>query len=425
MRPGDAKALRRWCHRQGLYGLAYVWRRLLFGTTFIAVSGSVGKTTTKDCIAGILSTRFRTAKTRYNQNDGYGVPRSILRVRPWHRFAVLEIATDRPGSMRRSARLARPDVAIMLAVARTHTKFFSSLEETAAEKAILLKALPRRGLAILNADDPHVAPMVASCRCRVKTFGRSAGTELWGDEISSAWPSRLALRVHRAAETQAVTTKLVGEHWVNSVLAALLTAVSCGIELQAAAAAVGQVEPFNGRMQPVVLPSGAVMIRDEYNASPPTLGAALRAFEKCGAQRRILVTSGFSDSPHNSRTRFRELGEIAARVADVAVFVNSEHAHQAAKAAVRGGMRPECVFAFTELRAAAEYLKTELRRGDLVLLKGRTTDHLSRLFFAQLGSIECWKAKCRKTIVCDFCDELRPAQQLRSIGGKAVSLVGH
>ena len=302
----------RWAHRQILYGLAYVWRRLLLGTTFIAVSGSVGKTTTKDCIAGILSTRFRTAKTRYNQNDGYGVPRSILRVRPWHRVAVLEVATDRPGSMRRLARLAHPDVAIILAMARTHTKSFPSLEAAAAEKVTLVKALPRRGLAILNADDPHVVAMAASCRCRVKTFGRSPGADVWADEISSVWPARLGLRVHTLAETHAVTTKLVGEHWVNSILAALLTATSFGIELPAAAAAVGRVEPFNGRMQPVALPSGAIMIRDEYNASPPTLDAALRAFGTFAAERRVLVTSGFSDSPKNSRARFRELGEIAA-----------------------------------------------------------------------------------------------------------------
>jgi UDP-N-acetylmuramoyl-tripeptide--D-alanyl-D-alanine ligase len=403
------KAVRHWCYRQGLYALAYVWRRLLVRTTFVAVAGSVGKTTTKDCVAGILSARFRTAKTRYNQNDVYGVPRSILRVRPWHRVAVLEVATARPGSMRRLARLARPDVAIMLTVARTHTKFFPSLEATAAEKANLLKALPRRGLAILNADDPNVAGMAAGCRCRVTTFGRSPAAELWADQISSAWPSRLSLRVHTAAETQAVTTQLVGEHWVNSILAALLTAVSVGIDLRSAAEAIGRVEPFAGRMQPVVLPGGAVMIRDEYNASPPTLDAALRAFETFAAERRVLVTSGFSDSPENSRTRFRKLGEMARRVADMAVFISSEHAHEAVKAAVKAGMRPDRVRAFDDLRTAAEYLRTELRQGDLVLLKGRTTDHLSRLFFAQLGEIGCWKTRCQETIVCDVCDELRPA----------------
>ncbi len=406
MRWRDGTGFRRWAHRRALYGLAYVWRRVLVGTTFIAVGGSVGKTTTKDSIAAILSTRFRTAKTRYNQNDEYGVPRSILRVRPWHRFAVLEVGAGRPGAMRAASRLARPDVVVMLAVARVHTNFFPSLEASAAEKVILLKALPRHGLAILNADDPHVAAMAASCGCSVKTFGRSPGADVWADAISSPWPARLTLRVHSGAETCAVATKLVGEHWVNSILAALLTATSFGVDLRTAVAAVEQVEPFNGRMQPVLLPSGAIMIRDEYNASPPTWDAALRAFGSFAAARRVLVTSGFSDSPKNSRARFRELGETAARVADVAVFANREHAGEAAKAAIKAGMPAERVRAFEDLQKAAEYLRTELRRGDLVLLKGRTTDHLSRVFFAQFGAIGCWKARCGKTIVCDFCDEL-------------------
>ena len=216
LRQGESKkALIRWCHLQLLYLLAYLWRWLLFRTTFIAITGSVGKTTTKEYIAGIFSAHFSTAKTLYNQNDIYGVPQTILRVRPWHRFAVVEIGTDRPGLISRSARLLRPDIAIVLAVARTHTNIFLTLDDTATEKAHILETLPPYGLAILNADDPRVQKMADSCRCRVKTFGRSAGLDLWADEVSSKWPARLTLRVHTESETQWVKTNLVGEHWVN------------------------------------------------------------------------------------------------------------------------------------------------------------------------------------------------------------------
>ena len=403
------------CYLQILYLVAYVWRRLLFRTTFIAITGSLGKTTTKECIAAIFSAHFPTAKTLRNQNDRYGVPRTILRVRPWHRFAVVEVATNQPGLMRRSARLVRPHVAVVLTVARTHTKDFLSLDETAAEKAQILKALSPTGLAILNAEDPRVLKMADGCRCRVKTFGRSAELDLWADEVSSKWPARLSLRVHAGSEMQRIKTNLVGLHWVNSVLAALLTALSCGIPLKAAAEALEQVEPFPARMQPVLLPSGATIIRDEYNSSPPTLEAALRAFEKFEAVRRVLVISGFSDSPKNSRTRLRELGKRASEIADLAVFVNREHGQHAVKAAISSGMKPECVLNFTDLHEAASYLKSELRIGDLVLLKGRTTDHLPRIFFAQFGSIGCWKTNCSKTINCDFCDELRPGFDVESI----------
>ena len=407
------KSWKRWCHFQLLYVLAYLWRRLLFRTTFIAITGSVGKTTCKECIAAILSAHLPTAKTLINQNELHGVPRTILRVRPWHRFAVVEIATDRPGMIIRSARLLRPGIAVVLGVAGTHTRVFPTLDDTAAEKARLLDALSPEGLAILNADDPRVVRMAARSRSRVKTFGHCAGTDLRADAVSSKWPARLSLRVHTKSETQFVRTNLVGEHWVNSVLAALLAAISCGIPLEAAARGLGRVRPFMARIQPVLLPSGATILRDEANGSLDTLNAALQVLRESEAVRRVLVVSGFSDSRTNSRNRLRELGNIAARTAGLAVFIG-EHGRNAVRQAVASGMKPECALSFTDLHGAARYLKSELRSGDLVLLKGRGNDHLSRVLFAQFGDIGCWKTNCRIRLVCDVCEDLRPAFDLDS-----------
>jgi len=408
-----AKAWKRWWHFQLLYALAFVWRRLLFRTTFIAITGSVGKTTCKECIAAILSAQQPTAKTLNNQNEFHGVPRTILRVRPWHRYAVVEVATDRPGMIARSARLLRPSIAIVLGVAGTHTRVFPTLDDTAAEKARLLEALPPAGLAILNADDPRVARMAARCRARVKTFGRAQGTDLRADSVSSKWPERLSLRVHTASGTQTVGTSQVGEHWSNSVLAALLAAVSCGIPLAAAAQELARVRPFMARMQPVRLPCGATVLRDEANGSLDTLQAALRAFEESQAERRVLIVSGFTDAKMNSRSRLKELGQIAARTSGLAVFIG-EHADNAVKQAVASGMRPDCARSFADPRSAALYLKSELRDGDFALLKGRGSDHLSRVLFAQFGDIGCWKTDCRRLYVCDVCEDLRPAFDLQA-----------
>jgi UDP-N-acetylmuramoyl-tripeptide--D-alanyl-D-alanine ligase len=411
----DIKKTRlRWRYKQFLYVLAYVWRRLLLRTTFIAITGSVGKTTTKELIAAIFSAHFSTAKTLYNQNDFYGVPRTILRVRPWHRFAVVEIGTDQPGLVGRSARLVRPDIAVVLAVARTHTKAFKTLEDTAAEKAQILEALPSQGLAILNGEDDRVRKMADGCPCKVKMFGRSNGLDLWADEVSSKWPARLTLRAHTEAETQLVKTNLVGEQWANAILAALVTATACGIPLTAAAAQIEQVQPFPARMQPATLAGRAVVLRDESDNSPDTLLAALRVLEESIATRRVLVIGDVSDFRGNPRQRFKALGKTAAQIFDLAVFVG-EHAHHAARTAVSSGMKPESAVNFIDPHSAALYLKSELRDGDLVLLKGRASDHLSRVFFAQFGNISCWKTRCRKTFVCDFCKELRPEYDLRTI----------
>jgi UDP-N-acetylmuramoyl-tripeptide--D-alanyl-D-alanine ligase len=407
------KALRRWWRSQYLLLLARLWRPLLFRTTFIAITGSVGKTTCKECLAAILSARFPTAKTLFNQNERDGVPRTILRVRPWHRYAVVEVATDWPGLMRRSARLLRPDISIVLVVAGTHTQVFATLDDTAAEKAQLLEAQSSKGIAILNADDPRVHAMAAHCRPKAKTFGRSAGSDLRADEVRSQWPDRLSLRVHAGSETVLVNTTLVGEHWVNSVLGALLAAVSCGVPLNVAARELGRVQPFMARMQPVVLPSGATMLRDEWNGSLDTMAPALRVLQQADTARRVLVFSNISDSRENSRNRARQMARAAAQITGLGVFIG-EHARNAGKEAVALGMKPENVHAFADLKAAALYLKSELRKGDLVLLKGRSSDHLSRIFFAQFGSIGCWKEKCSRRYVCDLCEELRPQFDLQA-----------
>ena len=400
------RKLRRWGRLRTLRASAWLWRRLMVRTTVVAITGSIGKTTAKECLAAILSARAPTLKTLDNQNDSIGVPRTILRTRPWHRFAVIEMGAGEPGGMRRNARLARPDVAIVLAVASTHTDVFQTLDDAAAEKAELPAAVPRRGLAILNGDDERVARMAEGCRCRVERFGRSA-SDASADEVSARWPARLTLRVNTAGGTQQVETRLVGEHWVNGILAALLAARSQGIALADAAEAIAAVEPFTGRMQPVRLPNGATVIRDELNSSPDTWRAAFEVLRASSARRRVLIASDTSDVGKNPRRRYQELADRAAEAFDAALFVG-EHAHYGVRRALAKGMDPSLVDGALDVRAAAARLASLLQEGDVALLKGRATHHLSRALFAQFGGIGCWKARCSKRIACDICAQLRP-----------------
>jgi UDP-N-acetylmuramyl pentapeptide synthase len=160
-------------------------------------------------------------------------------------------------------------------------------------------------------------------------------------------------------------------------------------------------------MQPVMLPSGAVVIRDEENGSPDTVDVMLRVLRESQARRRILVFSDFSDVRTSTRQRLRDVGKLAAAFTDLALFVG-EHGHHGVRGATSAGMAPENCRHITDLDSAAEFLKGELRNGDTVFLKGRTTDHLSRLLFAQFGEIGCWKRFCRLIPVCDSCPELKP-----------------
>ena len=401
--------------------MAYLWRRLMFRTTVIAISGSVGKTTAKECLAAALSTRARTHKTRNNENDIHGVPRTLLAMRPWHRFAVIEIGVGAPGDMKRLARMARPDIAILLSVARTHTNNFRTLEETAKEKAQLLDHLSRRGTAILNADDERVRAMADTRRGKLLLFGRDPGCDFTVEDVASGWPERLSFRVRSGDSTTSVRTLLVGTHWVSSVAAAIAASAACGIPVNSSARALERVPPFTARMQPVVLPSGAVVVRDEETGSPDTFNAMLKVLRESRARRRILVISDLSDCRAKQRKRQKELGSIAAEMADVAVFV-SDHGRHAVRRALEAGMDPSNCHHIPDLVKAADFLKSELGDGDLVFVKGRMTDHLSRVVFAQYGSIGCWTTSCRIHRVCDVCDLLKPDFDLDQALSKAAGL---
>lgn len=392
---------------QGLYWIAFLWRRALRGTTFVAVTGTHGKTTTKELLAAVLGSRGPTFRSHDNENSGLPLTWNVLRARPWHRFAVIEIGVGVPGEMRRLARLVRPDVAVVLSVLRAHTRAFGDQARHAAEKAVLLDYLRPGGTAVLNADDPLVRPLAVGVRGPVVFSGTAPGLDVWAEGAASRWPGRLAFEVRtRGGESCRVRTRLVGAHWCSSATAALAAARALGVPLAAAAAALGTVEPFTSRLQPVLLPSGAVMLRDDYDGSFDAFQAAMRVLGESRAERRIAVLCDASDFARaKSRKRVATLGGEAAKVAEVVIFVG-ETAEHGRRGALESGLAPGRAHAFTTLEDAASFLRGTLTPGDLVLLKGRISDHIARLFFAQLGPIRCWIQRCEKRITCDVCPEL-------------------
>jgi UDP-N-acetylmuramoyl-tripeptide--D-alanyl-D-alanine ligase len=204
-----------------------------------------------------------------------------------------------------------------------------------------------------------------------------------------------------------VRTRLVGAHWVPSVLGALAAAVRCGVPMAEAAARVAAIDPFPGRLSPMPLPSGAVLLRDDYNASQPVLEAALGVLREAAARRRILVLSDFSDFEGNRKRRLRYLAERVRGAADVCVLIGEASAY-GRRRLIGQGFAAEAAVACATLDEARAYLARELREGDLALLKGRTTDHVTRVAHALVGPVACRRVRCSKTVLCDFCAELRP-----------------
>jgi UDP-N-acetylmuramoyl-tripeptide--D-alanyl-D-alanine ligase len=392
----------------GLNLVAAAWRRLLFRTTFIAITGSFGKTTTKECLAQMLASQGPTARSWRNQNNGAGVAASLLRVRPWHRFAVIELGTGGPGHIGPASRLVRPHVAIVLSVGRAHMSAFATLEEIAEEKAGIVEGLLPSGTVLLNGDDHRVKAMAAKTDRQVHMFGTDPESAFRADGVSAQWPARLQFRFHHGTESTLVRTPYVGEHWLSSVLAALAAARICGLDLSEAGHLLAQGKPFDARLEPVELPNGAIFLRDEYNASVDTFKPAFEVMRRAKAHRRVVVASDYAELQERQRRRSSQLGRETAEVAEAAVFVGAS-SRRSQRAAIEAGMASELVHSFTDLQEAAAFLKTFLQPGDLVLLKGRASHHLSRLFFAQLGQVDCWKSTCSKMMLCDICPELGPA----------------
>jgi UDP-N-acetylmuramoyl-tripeptide--D-alanyl-D-alanine ligase len=359
--------------------LAFVWRRLLFKTTFIGITGSVGKTTAKECAYALLSASFTGVKTTDNRSARKELPRTILRARPWHRFVVAEVGIVEPGIMWRSALLLKPDIVLFLGVKRNHIRSFGSLEETADEKAKLLQGMSRGGLAILNADDPQTARIARRLACSIRWFGTSAECDYRGGQGSAKWPERLSFVAHHAGEAEMVRTQLIGVHWMPAVLAAIAAGLSLGIPLENAVKPLLEVPPFPARLEPVDLPSGAVVLRDEYNGSIDSLDVALDVLREYGEGRRILVISDIVDLPGNYRHRLKHIARVAIAACDVCVFVGSK-AHYGKRRAMDAGMADSQVYAFELLNQAAAFLERDTGPGDLILLRGRRTDDLSRVF---------------------------------------------
>jgi UDP-N-acetylmuramoyl-tripeptide--D-alanyl-D-alanine ligase len=376
-------------------------RHTLGRVLFVAVTGSCGKTTTKDLAAAVLAARGRGRKTPESGNELSIVARTILKTLPWHRFAIAEVAAWGPDTLGAAVDLFRPRIGVVTNVGSDHYTAFRTLAATAAEKGRLVEALPPDGTAVLNADDPHVLAMRERCAGRVLTYGLSAGAELRGEDVSSAWPERLSFTVVHGDERLRVRTRLCGAHWAPCALAALAVGVAAGVPLAAGGEALARVESPPGRMSPVELVDGITFIRDDYKAPLWSIPPALEFLRAAQARRKVAVIGTIADFPGNPQKKYARVARHAIEVADYVVFVG-RNAHSCLRARRHAG--DDALRAFATVREVAEFLQDLLRPGDLVLLKGcRRADHLSRLVLARTSGVGCWREACARGNFCEHC----------------------
>jgi UDP-N-acetylmuramoyl-tripeptide--D-alanyl-D-alanine ligase len=357
----------------------------------VAVTGSVGKTTTKDMTAHLLATRGPVLKTEGNLNNQYGLPLTLLRIAPEHTAAVLELGMSAPGEIRALSALAEPDVATITRIAPVHLEFFPSVDAIAAAKAEILEGLRPGGTAVLNGDDPRVRAIGEGFSGRVAWFGRDRRYEVSAeservDEQGASGPSpglsgdptstrasrgsdvgmRFSLRI--GARAVDVALPLAGPHFVTSFLAAAAAAHVLGVPLEAMAEAAASLRAARHRGEVRRLGERVVLLDDCYNSSPEALEAAVVALSLLRGDRRVAVLGDMLELGPSGKALHRERGRALAGRVDVVVGVGSL-AREILEGAGEAGLGGAALHHFATAADAALALPSLLRPGDAVLVK--------------------------------------------------------
>jgi len=371
---------------------AFILRKT--GVEVIGVTGSAGKTSTKEAIAAVLATRYNVFKNYGSYNSRYGLPIALGRLEPEHRIAVLEMACDGFDEIAELARLAAPRVGVVTNISPTHIAYFGSLQAIGREQGRLIEALPQNGVAILNRDDPLVRAMADRTYAPVIYYGLERGADLVAYDIVSdldgTYFRLLSQAKDRPEGGQRISLQWLGQHQACNVLAALAVAQHYEIPLQTAIAALAELTPLPGRLQALPGLNGSTLLDDTYNASPAPVLAALtfvRELHRSTARRRIAVLGDLHDLGHYADEAYRQIGEMAARSVDLLVTVG-DGAHRIAQAARAAGLPDEAIFVTYTHNEAVRTLEGQLGRGDVVLIKGDTEARMERVAKALLAEPE-------------------------------------
>lgn len=364
---------------RGLGDLAAWWRARL-PVRVVGITGSTGKTMAKEVVADVLSRSLRTLRSEGNHNSESGLPMSVLRLRPEHEAAVLEMAMYTVGEIARLAEIAQPEIGIVLAVHATHLQRAGSIERIAQAKAELPMALPAAGLAVLNADDRRVAAMRDVTRAAVMTFGLGEAAEVRATDVVGRGLAGTEFTLQSPWVSRRLRSGTPGRHLVPHALAAAIVGERMGVPFDAVAEAIEAGSYAAHRMALIEATSGATVVDDTYNASPISVTAALEFLAETPLPpggRRIAVLGDMLELGPDEERLHREVGAAAARATDVLVVVGERGAWIGEAARSAGAAT---VLSAEDADEAAIVLDRDLAPGprDVVLVKGSRGIELDR-----------------------------------------------
>ncbi|HTS98440.1 MAG TPA: UDP-N-acetylmuramoyl-tripeptide--D-alanyl-D-alanine ligase [Streptosporangiaceae bacterium] len=359
------------------------------GLTIVAITGSAGKTTAKDLAAQLIESLGPTVSPQNSYNNEIGHPLTVLRVTGETSYLVAEMSARGPGHIAALCRISPPRLGAVLCVGHAHAGVFGSIDEVALAKGELPAALPARGVAVLNADDPRVLAMAGRTAARVVTFGRSPGADVRAAGVVLDEAGRPCFTLATEAGSAPVRLRLHGEHNVSNALAAAALAGQLGMDLAAVAAGLSAATARSRwRMEVTRRPDGVTIVNDAYNANPEALAAALSAVAAMarGGRGRALAVLGYMTE---LGTQAEELHEQAGRQAAQAglaglIVVGDEAAPMLAGAKADPSWRGE-LLQVPDAAAAAAAAERLARPGDVVLVKASRAVNLQTVALALTG----------------------------------------
>lgn len=349
-----------------MHQTAEAWRNR-FSLRVIGITGSVGKTSTKDLTHAVLSRRGPSWKTPGNRNSVLGLPPALFGLRPHHRWAVLEMGMYTPGEIMRLCEMTRPEVGVVTMIDAVHMERAGSLENIVRAKQELVEALPVRGTAILNKDEPLVMGMAGHTQAKVLTYGLDPEADLWADEIESMGLNGIRFNLHAGRQSLRLQVPLLGRHSVHTVLRAAAVGRNEGLTWEEI---VQGLQEMQSQLRIVTAsgPQGSLILDDTYNASPASMMAALNLLADLNG-RRVAVLGDMLELGPAEEASHRLIGRRALQVAQVLVTVGPR-GRIIGEEALQAGMSPGRVHLCADAEEAIALLMQIIRAGDTVLVKG-------------------------------------------------------
>ena len=347
--------------------------RMLWNKPLIAVTGSAGKTTTKDAIAHLLTSRYRVLKSEGNLNNHFGLPLQLLKLQPEHEMAVVEMGMSHAGEIAALARIGRPDVGVVTCVAPVHLEFFSSVAEIARAKFELIEGVHAGGIAVLNADDPYVSQFGRDFHGKVVMYGIEHPADVRGEDIRELGEQGIEFTLVVDSVRERVKLPLIGKHNVMNLLAASAVGLEYKLTPSEIAGAISSLQAPSKRGEVLHL-GGATIINDCYNSNPTALNSMVDALGNMSAQRRIVVAGEMLELGPAGEEMHAASGEHMAGKVDVLIGVRGL-ASALVGAAHKVGIDSHFVPSPEE---AGEMLAKMVRPGDVVLLKASRGVKLER-----------------------------------------------